>query len=235
MTDIVAGTDNRYEEWCRDCAIVTRGLDLACKKFFEIGAALARIRDSKSYLSVRVYNTFEDCCDKQFGISRGHAYRLIDAAAVYADLAPPRGDKTLQLSLSPPISEAQCRPLVRLTSEQRKAVWKKVIAENPGGPPTAQKLTAAVGAITGAPQLHLGSNPDRTIPISLAPAQLRSSESPRILTPVLPSRSRSFQHQPTLMSISPSRPRSSNTFRKCQNPPGRLESSLPPHRTLPPS
>ena len=90
MTDIVANTDRTFEEFRRDEEIVTNGLNTACIAFYEIGAALTRIRDSRSYLHSR-YRTFEEYCKKQFGIGRSHVYQLIDAAAVYANLAPPRG------------------------------------------------------------------------------------------------------------------------------------------------
>jgi hypothetical protein len=146
MTDIVANTDRTFEEFRRDEEIVTNGLNTACIAFYEIGAALTRIRDSRSYLHSR-YRTFEEYCKKQFGIGRSHVYRLIDAAAVYANLAPPRGDENPQLSLSLPNSEAHCRPLAQLTSDQQKAVW--AIAAGDAKSPTPSGIKAAIATVTG--------------------------------------------------------------------------------------
>jgi len=146
MTDIVANTDRTFEEFRRDEEIVTNGLNTACIAFYEIGAALTRIRDSRSYLHSR-WRTFEEYCKKQFGIGRSRVYQLIDAAKVYADLAPTVVDENSQLSLSPPNSERQCRPLVQLTSDQRKAVWD--IASGDRLSPTPSGIKAATTTVTG--------------------------------------------------------------------------------------
>jgi hypothetical protein len=50
------------------------------KTFVEVGLALAEIRDSRLYK--REYDSFREYCQKKWGWTRQHAYRLIEAAPV---------------------------------------------------------------------------------------------------------------------------------------------------------
>ena len=75
-----------------DAAIVDKGMGT----FLEVGEALARIKESRSYKAAG-YATFEACCRERFGWSRQHGYRVIAAATQARSLpAPdmtPVGDK----------------------------------------------------------------------------------------------------------------------------------------------
>jgi len=98
--------------------IVERGL----KTFFEVGAALMRVRDLRLY---RVeYHTFENYCQERWGITRRHANRLVESAEVVHNVGP----------IGPtPDNEAQARPLAKLKDpeEQRKA-WERAVTTAAG-------------------------------------------------------------------------------------------------------
>lgn len=83
-------------------AVIDHGL----QTFIEVGNALLEIRNSRLYRAG--YGTFEDYCRQRWGMSKVHAYRLIDAAQVVANL------ESNQL-VTLPASEAQARPLSKLT------------------------------------------------------------------------------------------------------------------------
>jgi hypothetical protein len=63
-------------------AVIEKGLPM----FVEVGKALAEIRDDGLYKPP--YDTFEDYCHERWGLSRGHAYRQMEAAEVAAVLSP---------------------------------------------------------------------------------------------------------------------------------------------------
>lgn len=113
--------------------IIERGL----KTFFEVGAALLRVRDLRLYRGD--YTTFEDYCHQRWGMSRPHAYRLIDAAQVQANLSP-IGDIL-------PTNEAQTRPLTKLKDpEQQREAWQQAIA-SAAGRVTAMHVARVVRAM----------------------------------------------------------------------------------------
>ena len=94
---------------------------------FSVGVALMEIRDSKLYREE--FKTFEDFCNKEFGVSKQHAYRMIDAAAIKKS---PIGDKIK--------TESQARALMGVPAEKREAVIKKAEAS---GAITAKSITEA--------------------------------------------------------------------------------------------
>jgi hypothetical protein len=103
--------------------IVERGL----KTFFEVGAALMRVRDLRLY---RVeYHTFENYCQERWGMTRRHANRLVESAEVVHNVGP----------IGPtPDNEAQARPLAKLKDpEQQREAWQRAVATAAG------KITAA--------------------------------------------------------------------------------------------
>ncbi len=71
-TEIVVSDRTRFDELV---AIVERGM----VSFIEMGKALAELRDGKSYKAAG-YATFEECCDKAFGITPRSARYTIDAS-----------------------------------------------------------------------------------------------------------------------------------------------------------
>lgn len=96
--------------------IIERGL----ATFFEVGNALAEIRESRLYrLS---YASFEDYCRERWQMSRFYAHRLIDAAQVVENLLP---------IVNLPTNEAQARELARLEPQLQKAAWHVVLKSAP--------------------------------------------------------------------------------------------------------
>ncbi len=91
--------------------------------FYGVGKALLEIRDSRLYRSS--HDTWEDYCRSRWKMTRVHAWRLIEAAAVV--------DDGIQIG-----NEAQARELVPLTPEQRQEVWTEATAD--GAQPTAARL-----------------------------------------------------------------------------------------------
>jgi hypothetical protein len=130
--EIVPGTDaelstseqqalSHYEQ------IIERGL----KTFFEVGTALAQVRDLRLYRTE--YRTFEEYSSERWGMGRTHADRLIGAAAVYVNLAP--------IGVKTPANEAQIRPLTRLDPEQQREAWQAALER---ANETGKRITAAL-------------------------------------------------------------------------------------------
>lgn len=80
---------------------------------------LKDFHDRQGWLALG-YDTFEDCVDKELGISKVHAYRLIAAATMREELASNPG-VTLELA-----SERQLRELKPLEPEQRLEVARRI-------------------------------------------------------------------------------------------------------------
>lgn len=108
--------------------IIASGL----KAFYEVGSALLRIRDTKSYRDT--HETFEAYCKERWDLSRPYAYQQIDAAGVVNDVSAIADIK--------PSKEAQCRPLASLTTEDRQAVWQRIL--DSGDKITAKRITHEV-------------------------------------------------------------------------------------------
>jgi len=84
--------------------IIERGLST----FIEVGMALMAIKTGMKYNTEAGYPTFEAYLEDKWGMSRGHAYRMIGAGYISNNLSP-IGDKLLM-----PTHETQVRPLTRL-------------------------------------------------------------------------------------------------------------------------
>ena len=97
--------------------------------FVDVGNALLEIRDKRLYR--QEYSTFEDYCREQWGMSRIHAHRMIEAAYVTNNLLP--------IGNILPRTESQARPLASLEPAEQVEAWKRVITSTPEG-----KITAAV-------------------------------------------------------------------------------------------
>jgi hypothetical protein len=106
-----------------DEAVIAKGL----QSFYDVGLALLRIRDSKSYKEVAGYNTFQQYCKDKWDMGRSRAYQLIDAYNLIENLS------TIVDTF--PQTESQCRPLIQLNPEDQRTVWKKIID-------TGEKITA---------------------------------------------------------------------------------------------
>jgi hypothetical protein len=113
-----------YEE------IIAQGL----KTFIEVGHALLAIREQGLYRET--YGTFEGYLDQRWGLSRPHAYRLMDAAEV-VDVVTANG-------VPAPANEAQARPLTSLPPAQQAEVWQEVVKTAPKDRITAKHVQATV-------------------------------------------------------------------------------------------
>lgn len=107
--------------------------------FREAGAALAEIRDQHLYK--QNYDTFEEYVIHRWGMSRQHAYRLIDGAQI-AELLTPAGDKEEAELIQ---HEAHTRALIPLKDkpDELRVVWEAVNREHPGEV-TAEVVRSAV-------------------------------------------------------------------------------------------
>jgi len=113
-------------------AVLEATIQNGLKTFIEVGNALLEIRDRNLYRE-QGYTTFQDYCCKRWQMGRAHAYRLIDAASVAANLSP-MGDV--------PATERQARELAVLPPELQLQVWGLLTEEKPQ--PTAKEIRAAI-------------------------------------------------------------------------------------------
>jgi hypothetical protein len=120
QVDITPGTEEELsgdetDELERCEQIVQRGL----KTFFEVGAALVRVRDLRLY---RVeHATFEDYCQARWDMGRRYVNQIIAAAQVQENLGAIAPKKL-------PANEAQVRPLTKLKDpEQQREAWQQVL------------------------------------------------------------------------------------------------------------
>src|SRR5262249_43089620 len=112
--------------------------------FVRLGEALTEIRDDQLYLVDHA--SFQEYCEARWEISRGHAYRLIEAAEVVRKLreVSPKGDT--------PRHETHARALAPLKErpEEMAAAWKEAV-EAGDGQPQAAHVEEAVEARLGTP------------------------------------------------------------------------------------
>jgi phage N-6-adenine-methyltransferase len=143
MLTIIEQTELAQQE-----QIIERGL----QTFYEVGEALAKIREGKLYRSE--YGTFEDYLEQRWNISKMHAYRLMEASTIHNNL------KSNQL-VTLPTTESQTRPLAQLESEYQAHVWQQAVATAPNGKPTSAHVTSVVQAFRATlPQIE---NEDFTV------------------------------------------------------------------------
>jgi hypothetical protein len=85
------------------------------KAFFEVGRALAMIRDSRLYR--QSYASFQEYCQERWSISRFYGYRLMGAARVM--------ERLLTIGNIPlPRCEGQARMLTKVPAERVVPVWQ---------------------------------------------------------------------------------------------------------------
>ena len=113
-------------------AVIERGFET----FFEIGRAMAIIRDKRLYRAE--FSTFEEYCSTRWSLERRHAYRLMDASKVIENVS-----NWTQIL---PATESQARPLTSLEPDQQRVVWSELLqdAQASGTPITAAKVRAVV-------------------------------------------------------------------------------------------
>jgi len=133
-------------------AIIERGLDA----FVEVGNALIAIKADRKYVAAG-YSTFEDYCERRWGISRRRGYQLVAAAATVQALAEAlpemctdvHTDDTARVAPLPQ-REAQVRPLTPLPEPERVEAWTKAVETAGGGQPTARQVEDAVADVRAA-------------------------------------------------------------------------------------
>lgn len=103
-------------------AVIERGI----KTFYEVGMALADIRDRRLYRAG--HGTFEDYCQQRWQMSKTHANRMIQAAEVVDSVTP--------IGVTAPATESQARELGRVPEPARAEVWAETV-ERTDGKPTA--------------------------------------------------------------------------------------------------
>lgn len=101
--------------------------------FLAVGHALRVIRDKRLYREK--YRNFEMYLEEEWEMGSAHAYRLMDAAQVVADLSP-IGEL--------PTNEAQARELKPVPPEQRQQVWQEAVETAPDGRVTAAHVERVV-------------------------------------------------------------------------------------------
>ena len=118
------------------------------KSFWEIGRALARIRDERLYREN--YKTFEEYCMTRWEMSRRSAYQLIDAAVIYRNISENIIDEPNNVAYRRqnikvlPANERQIRPLVALSPKQQQEAWNEVVSTAPNGKVTAVHVASVV-------------------------------------------------------------------------------------------
>jgi hypothetical protein len=115
-----------------------RTIEAGLQTFIEVGRALLAIRDGKLYRAD--YGTFEEYCQRRWGVSRPYAYQLMDASVVVENVSA--------IADIIPINEAQARPLTRLDPEAQRQVWREVVDTAPARGITAAHVSKTVKART---------------------------------------------------------------------------------------
>lgn len=102
--------------------------------FYEVGRALAEIRDRGYYRDVLGFETFEAYCKAKWDMTKRYAYDLISSSSVVKTISS-------EPMVHPPANERQCRPLARLEPTQQREAWQQAVDTAPEG-----KVTAAIVA-----------------------------------------------------------------------------------------
>lgn len=128
-------TEREQEEFAEAETVIEKGLDT----FKVVGAKLREIRDNMWYR--KEYGTFQEYCQKRWHISRTHAYRLMDASEVAAQMSP-NGDKAS-------INYAQATVLAGVAEENRHEVLDKARREAGDKAPTGKQVKQAAAKVLG--------------------------------------------------------------------------------------
>lgn len=109
---------------------IERGL----QTFYEVGNALAAIRDGGLYRSN--YPTFEQYCQDRWGMGRNYVNKLVAASEVVDNLG------TIVPTL--PTNESQVRPLTKLAPEDQPIAWQRAVETAPNGKVTGSHVASVV-------------------------------------------------------------------------------------------
>lgn len=104
--------------------------------FYEVGTALAKIRDSRLYRET--HDTFQDYCWDRWEISWNYAYKQMASSQVIDNL------KSCTI-VQRPTNEAQARPLTQLeTPELQQEAWLEAVRTAPDGKVTGDHVYTVV-------------------------------------------------------------------------------------------
>ncbi len=109
--------------------VIGKGL----KTFIEVGARLVSIRDKRLYRYK--YSTFEDYCEKRWGMTGRRARQLSDASRVIENLGT---------FVPKPKTESQARPLTALPAADQRPAWEEAREVAKPDEPTAKQVKAVV-------------------------------------------------------------------------------------------
>ncbi len=126
MTEALSTKEKFRWAICKDG--IAQGID----NVFRVGAMLREVKDDRLYRAE--FSSFEAYCETVNGLSKAHAYRLIEAANT-KDSVSPMGD-ALQ-------GERAARELAKVPEPERKKVLKAAVK---AGGATAKNITAAAAA-----------------------------------------------------------------------------------------
>lgn len=122
---------------------IERGL----KTFVDVGTALIVVRDMRLYR--QNFGTFEDYCQKRWGMQRRYAYRLMEAAEVVQNVS--NWTQTL------PATESQARPLTALEPDEQRQVWQQAVDTAPNGVVTAAHVQSVTDEYRSKPHVAYNS------------------------------------------------------------------------------
>lgn len=136
-------------------------IETGLRTFYEVGAALLRIRDGRLYLET--HETFEEYCRERWEMTRSRAFRLIGASDVVRNLSAigdylqkqfkEKDDGMLPIGNTGqllPSNEAQARPMTELeTAELQQEAWLRAMETAPDGKVTAIHVARVVKDLKG--------------------------------------------------------------------------------------
>ncbi len=114
-------------------AIIARGV----QTFIEVGEALAEIRDGKLYRAIS--GTFDEYCRERWGIGRGRAYQLMEAATVTREMST--------VVDNPPKTEREARAVAKAVPADRPRVLDRADQLAGGNGRTAKHIEQATEEI----------------------------------------------------------------------------------------
>lgn len=120
-----------------------RKIEAGLQTFYDVGTALAQIRDRGLYKDT--YRTFPEYCEQKWDMTASRAYQHIDAAKVVDVLKATDSVSTVVEIAVLPAAESQVRDLVPLIKKPGKVreVWRRAVALADGKTPTAAKVGEA--------------------------------------------------------------------------------------------
>jgi hypothetical protein len=115
-SEVILNTELTEEEIKRlyECEIIIK---TGMQTFIEVGKALTEIRDKKLFR--KDFKTFDEYCKTKWKFDKTYASRLINSQPVIQNL--------LTMGNTLPESERQTRELLKLSPDEQKEVWQKVI------------------------------------------------------------------------------------------------------------